>query len=188
MTTETKPVNPIVEQGLLLTPEEYEVVSAGLFALAQQAQGRKGAKHVHLGQLLQGVLVRLQNAQCQGNGLPDEILKLFDQRIAAAYETGSIEPLARAIRDLIAATFRADADAAHKVAQYLLKLLDRARRTSNATLLDEFSAQLEDAKREWTDNKDWPSAQDVTVWVVQTLDGAAANLRDGFDAFPKEDA
>ncbi len=195
--TDAKPLNPIVEQGLFFSSEEYEVVSSALFALCEQAEKKKNAK---IFGTLQAVLIRMDNAKREGGGLTEDSLARFDGRIARAYEAGNPAQLSLAVQDLIAATFRTDADASSKVAAYLLKLLEgvtvakaKAAQLSGAQLLAEFAKRLEDATREWNDEakgdpKKWPSSQHVVQWVIETLVGASENLKEGFEAFPKEDA
>jgi hypothetical protein len=186
MTDKPASNNPIVEQGLVLSEREYDVVSKVIVAFAQQCKKKEPAVY----KTLSRVLGRLDQAQRKGAGLNETEMKIFQERVHAAFAEKDGAALYRVVEDLVAATFRCDADPGHKIAQYLLQMqqqvMDSQVRDGIATL-GKLRTILDDAAKQWTAEQSWCNAPDTLKWILDTIDVGLAGLRDGEDAWPDED-
>lgn len=176
--------NPISDQGLLLTPREYDVVSKVIAAFAEQSKTSEPA----ISKLLIRVLGRMGQAQQAPNGLRDDQLKHYESVIHEAFASHDERALTIAVQNLIAATVRTDADPAQKVAQYLLQLIAvllTAQAKHGAATLRRLLTLLDDAMHAW-EGDGWPDAKGVAAWIRDVVAVGADNLGDGDDPWPQE--
>ncbi len=174
--------NPIAEQGLLLSPREYDVLSKVVAAFAEQSKTAEPT----VSRLLIRVLGRMGQAQQAPAGLRDDQLQHYQAQIHDAFAKQDERALAQSVENLVAATVRTDADPAQKVARYLLELVAQllvAQARHGAATLRRLSAMLDDATQAWG-GEGWPDAKGVAAWIRDVVAIGADNLEDGEDPWP----
>lgn len=176
--------NPIAEQGLLLNPREYDVLSKVVAAFAEQSKTSDPA----ISRTLIRVLGRMGQAQQAPAGLRDDQLKHYESVIHDAFARHDERALTCGVENLIAATVRTDADPAQKVARYLLELvalLLTAQAKHGSATLRRMQAMLDEAIAAWGADG-WPDAKGVAAWIRDLLTVGADNLDEGEDPWPVE--
>jgi hypothetical protein len=181
--------NPIATEGLKLDEIEYEVVSNVLAAAAKQCQG----KQQKIYKTLLRVLGRMSQAVGDGQGVRDDQLIIYQKRIHHAFAAEDEKALQLAVEDLIASTFRSDADPGLKVARYLMQLVTHvlaAQARHGLATLNALSPMVETAIAEWN-AEGWPDGAAVAQWISEVILAGKQDLELGQEPWvldPEADA
>lgn len=159
--------NTIATQGLVLSENEYEVLSRLIAASAQHVKGKQPEIYT----VLQRILGRMSQSVQHGAGLRPEDAEIYRKRIHDAFAAQSETALKLAVEDLITSTLRTDADPGLKVARYLMELVGQlleAQSRNGMATLERLQQLLAESVEEWT-AEGWPPAADAVAWVVDTV-------------------
>jgi len=176
--------NQIATQGLVLTEDEYAVVSNVLAASGKVAK----SEHPRTYRTLQRVLGRLSQSMQQGKGLRESESVIHQKRIHEAFAAHDEKDLKTAVEDLIASTLRSDADPGLRVARYLMQFVTEvvaAQSRNGAATLTKLSELLEQAVTDWN-AEGWPAAVDATKWIVDLVAAGRSDLELGQEAWAEE--
>ena len=178
-------VNPIVERGFVMAPDEWDLLSNAI-AVAAHAARESGGEAAY--KRLRQLLGRMSHSVQAPQGLQQEQIDRYRKRAAEGLRERDSGKLAGGVQDLIAATCRTDPDPGDKVAVYLLQLvadLIREHGHMGIELLARLDTELEAAKSEWQGTH-WPAASDVLAWIQEIVEIGISNLKAGRDPWPDE--
>ena len=183
----TDPANPYVGRGLILTPNELELVAGGLTLLAERAsqQGHRDVRNDVV-----KFMVRLKQIEHAGEGMTPETSERYGRRIAKAMETANPEAISRGVADLLAVSIRLDPDPADKIGVMLSELVrNSVGHTAKARCVEWFNQLIltfDEAAAAW-DTEGWPTPQQTLEWVTAVVRRGAENLEAGHDPWGDEE-
>jgi hypothetical protein len=209
--------NPVITQGLVLTREEYEVVSSALAVISDQAS-QLGRPKIH--RVLQDVLGRLKHHTFAGDGAPPTIMSVYERNLAKAIRAKDLEGMQGHVRAMIAAHVRMSPDPARAVAESVVGILanevlvlalqdaqvqaamregiglqlEIVQKESQASAFEAFVEHLKKlapdfATEGWLPDKESPGSgsRKMFEWIVELAESAAERRRSGVPMFDRED-
>lgn len=189
------PENPERPEGMRVTPEEYDLISKSLTALAEQARTH-GQTDVY--KAIKRFVVRLQHAVFAGQGVPPERMARLTRAVEKALVADNRDKAAVALSAMIAAVVRTDADPGHtialNIAPVLVSFVSSVAAVNQAAIaahtLTKFHERLK-TEHDAFEEHGWPKKPADALEYAATLAAfCAAEFKRGADPFqpPANDA
>jgi hypothetical protein len=178
-------------KGMLISEDEYKLVSDGLGALADQA-AKNDRKDIAAA--LKRFVIRMRHHTYAGTGVDQPTLERFSKAIESGFAAGDYEAARRSIAGLLVAVIRMDPDpavyVALQLAPTLVHLTVQAAAQSQLALvarsLRDFAKFLE-SERKAFEEKGWSTpAPKVIDYIKDLLAFCAAEIQAGQDPYAAE--
>ncbi len=173
--------------GLTPSEREYDIVSRGLVALAEEAK-RSGQTDAYAA--LKRFVVRLKQHTYAGKGVPDETLERMTKVIDASFARQDYEDAKVGVAALLAAVIRMDPDPAHVIALQLAPSFVQLTVASAAHHQNKIGsgvlrrlAQRLESDREAFETDGWSDPPTTFDYVRELVEFCAVELDNGVDPF-----
>ena len=181
MTAKSKP------PGMVVSEREYDMVSRGLVALAEEAK-RNGSTDAYA--MLKRFVVRLKQHTFAGKGVPDETLERMTTVIEQSFARQDYDNAKVGVAAMIAAVIRMDPDPAHVIALKLaptfvqLTLASAAHHQNKigAGVLRRFAQRLQLERADF-ESHGWSDPPATFDYVAELVEFCAVELDNGVDPF-----
>lgn len=173
--------------GMIVSEREYDMVSRGLVALAEEAKSN-GQTDAYA--LLKRFVVRLKQHTFAGKGIPDETLERMTKVIDASFASQDYESAKVGVAALLAAVIRMDPDPAHVIAlqlapsfvQLTVASASHHQNKIGAGILRRLAQRLQ-ADREAFEADGWSDPPATFDYVCKLVEFCAVELDNGIDPF-----
>ena len=180
-----------IPPGMVISEADFDIVSNGLVALAQEA-GKKNRTEIY--SRLQRFVVRMRQHVYAGNGVEQELMDKMAKNVEAAFSAGDYERARQCLSAMLEAVVRMDPDPAQQIAVHLAPTLVKLTVSSSLANQQKIGAaffrklhQRFASDRKSFESDGWGTPQEVFDYVHANLDFMAAELEHGIDPFATED-
>jgi len=169
---------------ILFNKQQYDLLQLGLTAIMKGAQ-QHGEEDLF--RQATSLSSALEQNMMQGDGMNQELRERFQKRITMAQQKGDGQSAARALRDLMAALVRVEADPARAVANTCMTAIMRTNMAGAAAIfIPLLQKKLVGLQTEY-ERDGYPSSADVLTYLHQWLAYGQANLENGEEAWPDDE-